>query len=62
MAAYKQSNHDILVIVAILLIISSILTTFAIINGSDVIRDGWFLPILLAEIWTICIGLGNKLY
>lgn len=45
-----------------LLIGCAVLGLLAMFNGSNIVMDSWFLPLLASQIWTQIILLKNKSY
>ena len=50
------------IILMILLLLCVVVSIVAIASGSSLIKDSWFLPILLAQVWTIGISINDQTY
>ena len=61
-APANSLNYTLICIIAILLLVSLVLALIAIGNGSQLVKDGWFIPILVAQAWTLSVGLYDKSY
>ena len=56
------TNSIVLKTVAVLLFFSIVLTFYAIMNKSNIYKDGWFVPILVAQFWTLVVGINEGNY
>jgi len=54
----SSTNKKVMVTTSVFLSICIVLTVFVIFNGGKPLQnDGWFLPILVAQLWTVIISL-----
>ena len=51
------TGNKFMIAVIVFLVTSVILSLLAIFNGSTIYRDGWFIPVMVAEIWGASLAL-----
>lgn len=49
------SNKKFMIAIAALLAACIFLSFCVIANHGNLVKDGWFVPILLAQLWTVCV-------
>ena len=58
----STTNRNLMKIVIGLLIGCIVFSLLAAMRGSRIYRDGWFIPILVAQLWTAVVGLNRGDY
>lgn len=53
----QLNNKAILKFVIFLIAVGFLLVLVTMLNGSDIVKESWTLPVMAAEIWTIALYL-----
>jgi hypothetical protein len=56
------SNRNLMIVVIYFIGASVALSIIAALRGCKIYKDGWFIPILVAQLWTAIVGLNRGDY